>query len=592
MSQRELNKALALIDSGRLDESRTILQGLLRRYPNDGAVNNALGIWHAQKGELEQAIYFATRAVEAFPGEADPLLNLAQMLSYHARHDEALARFEAALALAPGNPSAWHRYAAALARAYRYADADRACTRGLALASTDHNLLIEHAHVQVMRGRAHDAVETLLLCLRHHPRSQQAARLLAFAGTYDPKTSPAQVFQAVRLTGDLLTAEILRTGQTLPPNEIPSKPDRRLRVGFVSPDFREHAVARFLVALFTHTDRSRIEFCCYANSVHEDAMTAFFREHSAVFRKSLGMGALQFSRVIRADAVDVLLDLAGHTAFSAIGLFAHRPAPVQATYLGYPLSVGMPSITLRLVDSLTDPAGDPYDAQTLATERLVRMDPCFLCYTPDAGTPPVAPPPRLRDARVTFGSFNGYQKISDELLSAWARLLDAVPGSHLRIKNYGLNQPESRDELGLRLAKAGINAQRTTLSGPLPDQRSHLAAYADVDIALDTFPYNGTTTTCEAMYMGVPVVSLEGNAHARRVGLSLLSAVGLKDLCAPTVEGYVEQAAALAKDPARLDSLRQGLRARMEASPLMDAPGFAARFEEIIRALWKEACTP
>lgn len=590
MSERELNQALAMIDAGRLDEARPILQALLKKHPGNGAISNAMGIWHAQKGEFEQAIFFARRTVEAFPGVADPRLNLAQMLSYHAKHAEAAAEFEAALAMDPNNPSAWHRYAAALARAYRYADADKACARGLALAPADHNLLVEQGHIHVMRGRADKAIESLLACLRHHPRSHQAARLLAFAGTYDVRTTPEQAFHAVRLTGELLTAEILRAGQTLPPNAPPSNPDRRIRVGFVSPDFREHAVARFLVGLFTHTDPTRIEWCAYANSLHDDAMTAFFRARCAVFRKITGQGALQIARVIRADSVDVLIDLAGHTAHSAIGLFAHRPAPVQATYLGYPLSVGMPSITHRLVDSTTDPAGDPYDAQTLATERLVRMDPCFLCYTPDAAAPEVVPGPRGRNEPLTFGSFNGYQKIGDEWLAVWARVLNAVPGSRLLIKNYGLNQPEARADLALRLERVGIGADRVTLSGPLADQRSHLAAYGDVDIALDTFPYHGTTTTCEALFMGVPVLTLAGRGHASRVGLSLLSAVGLPDLCASNIDGYVTTVAALAQDADRLNHLRATLRTQMQGSVLMDAPGFAARFERAIRGLWREAC--
>lgn len=589
MSDQLLQRAVSLMGAGRLDEAGALLQSLLRKHPGNGAVSGALSAWHAQKGNFDRAIFFAREAVAAYPDSADARINLARILSSHARDAEALREFEAALALAPAHADGWQRYAFALARANRHADAQRACDTGLAVAPADHNLLIQAAHVQLMRGLAHDAAATLRACLSHHPASYLAAKLLAFALTYDEQSTREETFEAHRLTGRLLTGDMLRAG-SLPPAPRRADPERRLRVGFVSPDLREHPVARFLAAVVAHADRSRMEFAFYANGVHDDAMTAFFRERGFVFRRAVGVGSRRLAEIIRADSIDILFDLAGQTGQSAIGVFAYRPAPIQITWIGYPNTTGMPSMEYRIVDSLTDPAAEPFRADAFATETLLRLDPCFLCYTPDPAAPPVSPPPFERNGFVTFGSFNGYQKINDTHLRLWARVLAAVPGSRLLVKNYNLGQEETREQLAARLVGAGVPRERFSLQGPVERQADHLAAYAGVDIGLDTYPYNGTTTTCEALLMGVPVVTRVGEIHASRVGLSLLHAVGRPEWCADCDDRYVEIAAGLAGDRDAMRTLRASLRDRLLASTLCDAPAYTRRFEKLIREVWHTHC--
>lgn len=586
MSDLLLQRAASLIDAGRLDEAGPILQSLLRKHPGDGAVSGVLSAWHAQKGDFTRALYFAQAAVAAFPGEAGPLINLGRVLGAQGRHAESLEQFRTALERDPSSAEGWQRYAFALARADRYADAAAACARGLALAPTDRNLLIQAANVELMRGLAHEAVATLRECLRHHPSSYMAARLLAFALTYDDRADRRETFDAHALAGRLLADDMRRTGPFPAPPFRPD-PDRRLRVGFVSPDLREHPVARFLAPIFAHADRGQIGFACYANSVHDDAMTAFFRERSFAFRRVVGLGARQLAQSIRADAIDILFDLAGHTAQSALPVFALRAAPVQVTWIGYPNTTGLPGVGWRIVDSITDPAPE---ADAFATESLARLDPCFLCYSPDAGAPEVSPPPFDAAGHVTFGSFNGYQKINDALLGLWGRVLNAVPGSRLLIKNHNLGQAEVRDHLAARVAAAGVAPDRVTLLGPAERHAEHLAAYSRVDIGLDTFPYNGTTTTCEALHMGVPVVTRAGEIHASRVGLSLLTAAGFPHWCARTDDEFVSVAAGLAGDREGLRGLRASLRPRVLASTLCDAPVFAHRFAALVRGIWSHAC--
>jgi predicted O-linked N-acetylglucosamine transferase (SPINDLY family) len=289
--------------------------------------------------------------------------------------------------------------------------------------------------------------------------------------------------------------------------------------------------------------------------------------------------------IIRKDAPDILIDLAGHSAMNRLPLFARNPAPVQVTYLGYPNTTGLPAIGYRLVDGLTDPEGE---SEAFATEKLLRFSTCAWAYEP----PLDAPEPRMTDpsAPITFGSFNNFLKASADTLSAWARLLERVPGSRLLIKSPYLEDPEVSDSMREKLAAAGIATDRVELLGFFASPAEHLAVYSRVDVALDTFPYNGTTTTCEALWMGVPVVSLVGDRHAARVGLSLLTAVGHADWVVETHEAYIEKAVALAGDRPLRETLRQTLRQDVSKSPLLDHAAQAEQFEAALRHAWGEWC--
>ena len=367
--------------------------------------------------------------------------------------------------------------------------------------------------------------------------------------------------------------------------------DRKLRIGIISPDFRNHSCAFFLEPLLANLDRTAFDLYLYYTMGLRDEYTARFKALAKSFRQfnplpgaTEGMGFKIWN-----DRIDILIDMAGHTDGNRLNVMQGSPAPVQATYLGYPNTTGLSAIHYRIVDSITDPVGSDH----LASETLVRVDPCFLCYQPPAEAGEINPvPPIARPGAtgVTFGCFNNAMKASPTALNLWAGVLRQVPGSTLVLKSGSFADPLVHAYVLDEFAKGGIGPERIVFEGATQGTAAHLDRYNHIDIVLDPTPYNGTTTTCEALWMGVPVIALVGDFHAARVSASLLSAVGLADLAAPDHAAYVRSAAALAADPARLAQIRRTLRPAMAASPLCDAKGHAARFGQALRAMWRSWC--
>ena len=351
-----------------------------------------------------------------------------------------------------------------------------------------------------------------------------------------------------------------------PQKQLPDIHGRRIRVGYVSSDFRGHSVAYFMAGVIGTHDRSAFEVFCYSMTSAPDWMTKNFVRMAEHFVDLATYTDPEAAARIEADQVDVLVDLGGHTTGNRLGIFALRPAPVQVSYLGYPATTGCSFIDYRLVDGLTDPDG----SDSFSTERLVRLPAPFLCYYPHPDFPPTAPLPALANGYITFGSFNHSSKISDDTLDLWSRVLAEVPDSRLFIKSRELADPVVCERFRERFVQRGLDSSRITFSGLLLNAVEHFAAYGKIDIALDTFPYNGTTTTCEALWMGVPVISLVGNLHAARVGYTILTAVGLGDLAVTSAEEYVALSAALAEDKQQLADLRGHLQSIIAHSPLCD----------------------
>jgi protein O-GlcNAc transferase len=370
----------------------------------------------------------------------------------------------------------------------------------------------------------------------------------------------------------------------MPPAPAARGNRRKLRVGYVSPDFRRHSVSYFLTPLLAAHDRNAVEITCYAEVKQPDEVTARLKGLVSAWRSTVGMSDAELAERIRADGIDILVDLAGHTAGNRLAVFARQPAPVQVTWLGYPNTTGLSRIHYRLVDRVTDPP----DASP-ASERLVRLENGFLCYEPPADAPPPMPPPCLAASAVTFGSFNNAAKLSPATLDAWARILQGSPGSRLVLKGAAFSEAETCKRFRGEFVRRGVAEERLALAPFTPSSRAHLAAYHAIDLALDPFPYNGTTTTCEALWMGVPVIALLGDRHSARVGASILTRLGLGRLIAFDPADYVERALALASDRAGLGELRAGMRQRFAASPLCDAAGFARRVEAAYRRMWEDA---
>lgn len=368
-------------------------------------------------------------------------------------------------------------------------------------------------------------------------------------------------------------------------------PDRKLRIGVISPDFRNHSCAFFLEPLLASLDRSSFELHLYYTMGIRDDHTARFKAMAKNFRQftpqpgaTEGMGFKIWN-----DRIDILIEMAGHTDGNRMNVMQGFPAPVQATYLGYPNTTGLRAVGYRIVDSITDPPG----SDALASETLVRIDPCFLCYKPPAEAGPIDPtPPMSRPGArgVTFGCFNNAMKASPTAISLWASALRSVPGSTIVLKSGSFADPTVHAYVLEEFATGGIPPERIIFEGATQGTAAHLDRYNSIDIALDPTPYNGTTTTCEALWMGVPVVTLVGDFHAARVSASLLSAVGLGELAAKDAADYASIAADMAANPSKLADLRTTLRARMAASPLCDATGHASRFGGALRAMWHAWC--
>ena len=360
-----------------------------------------------------------------------------------------------------------------------------------------------------------------------------------------------------------------------------------LRVGYVSGDFVRHSVAFFMEPLLEHHDKQRFEIVCYHNNARSDHVTARLKAHGHRWVDCAGLSDEALARQIRADGIDVLVDLSGPTARSRLLMFALAPAPVQVAYLGYPTRSGVPAIDWRITDAVIDPEGEP----AVASERPLRLPKTMFCFRPDAA-PPLAPPPSLATGRITFGSFNNTAKITDRTLALWAGALAAVPGSRLFLKAASMGQASVREGIEAQMALHGIEASRLALQPRRDNDLDHLSLYNEIDIALDTVPYNGATTTCEALWMGLPMVTLRGRTHAGRMGASLLEAIGRPEWIAHDAASFAEIAASLGSAPALLAAWRENARDQLRTTPLLEHAAFTRHFEVALERAWKEGESP
>jgi predicted O-linked N-acetylglucosamine transferase (SPINDLY family) len=394
---------------------------------------------------------------------------------------------------------------------------------------------------------------------------------LLFSMNYSEQWSPREVFEAHVEWG-----KRFRRVEPMPNAASRRGAGGRVRVGYLSYDFRQHPIAHFIDPALRYHDRRAFEVFCYHTDVRTDAITARLKGWVEHWRSVPAATDDELEKVLRDDQLDILVELSGHCDGNRLPVLARRVAPVQVTYLAYPNTTGLRSIDYRITDAVADPPGE---ADELHVEKLVRLPGSFLCYSaPDVGAGSRTPPVR-RIGHITFCSFNNFPKITRTCIALWARVLASVPDSRLFIKTHGLDDPGLRALLLERLIQAGIRSERVSIAGPTQSHREHMESYGDVDIALDTFPYHGTTTTLDALWMGVPVVTLAGDRHASRVGVSILSALGLTELVAQTADEYVAAAVRLANNPEELEEMGRSLRQLLTASPLTDGRGFAAKLE-------------
>jgi len=420
------------------------------------------------------------------------------------------------------------------------------------------------------RARGMDALPHYRKAMELDPENHDTQSNYLLCHMYLPEIDPKAVFEEHRKWG------LAKAKKTPPTFKFkPRTPGAKIRVGFLSADLCHHPVAHFIEPLFRQYDRGQFEFVAYGDQRKSDDFSARFATQVDLWRETCSLDDNALAKQIHEDRLDILFELSGHTAYNRLPVLAMKSAPLQASYLGYPGTTGLPTIDFRITDALVDPPGL---TEKFHTEKLIRLPRCAWCYEPDAISPDVGPVPMLKNGYITFGCFNNMAKLNPALFDMWAEILNQVPGSHLRLKAKTLTDEGVKQELKEYFASKGIAAERLDFFGHTRRILDHLTHYNEVDIALDSYPYHGTTTTCEALWMGCPVVTRSGTTHVSRVGVSLLDTVGLQEFVCDSAEAYIAKAVELAADTARLSDLRSGMRARLQASPLMDAPAFVKDF--------------
>ena len=550
----ELDPALAeayhglsviLEQKGKIDAAIAASTTAIRLMPDFADAHNGLGVARRRKGLLADAIEAFATAVRRDPRHAQATSNLACALAESERLDDAIAVFQSALRARPDFPATYNNLGNVRRQAGELDEAISCYRNALEL---EPGYVLAHSNL-LYALYGHPAYDGADLLAEHRRWNEEHAKPLRSTHR-DHDNDPAQ--------------------------------SRRLRIGYVSPDFRCHPVGFFLLPLFFEHDRGQFEVFCYSDVAAEDDVTQALRTDASVWREIAGVSDERVAALVHDDRIDILVDLTMHAADTRLLVFARKPAPVQVTYLAYCGTTGLETMDYRITDPYLDPPGQD---QAHYSEESIWLRETYWCYRPRASLE-VRPAPALEAGYPTFGCLNDFSKIGTPTLTLWSRLLGAVPKARLL-----LHAPDGSPRQRVRdlLSREGIDPERVSFVGRVP-LRDYLEIHHRIDVALDPFPFGGGRTTCDALWMGVPVVSVIGTTGVGRGGASILSNVGMPELLATTPEDYVRIAADLTRDAARLNALRLGLRQRMERSPLMDERRFARSMEAAYREMWTQRC--
>jgi len=578
--QAHSNLGNALQADGQLDEAIATYRQAIQLKPDYAEAHYNLGIAFRAAGQFEEAIASYRKAIWLMPDFAEAHGNLGNAWTAQGQLDKAIASYRHAIRLKPGYAEAHSNLGNALTAKGQLDEAIAACRQAIRLKPDYAGAHGSLGNALKEVGLLDEAVASYRQAIRLKPDYANAHSNLVFTLHYHPGYDGGMIHEELGRWNQR-HAEPLK--KLIQPHGNNRDPDRRLRIGYLSPDFREHPVGQNLLPLFRQHDHEQLEIFCYANVLRPDTLTDQLRGYADVWRSIVGLSDSRAVDLIRQDRIDILVDLALHTAKNRLVLFAQKPAPVQATFAGYPGSTGLDTIDYRLTDPHLDPPGlnDHFYSET-----SIRLPDSFWCYEPQVTDPAVNPLPAQSNGHVTFGCLNNFCKVNEPVLRLWAQVLKAIPTSR-----FMLLCPEGshRQPLLDLLQREGIRPDRVELIAGRP-RLQYLELYHRIDMGLDTFPYNGHTTSLDSFWMGVPVITLVGQTVVGRAGLSQLTNLGLPELIAQTPLQYVQIAVDLAGDLPRLAELRRTLRGRMQASPLMDAPSFARNIETAYRQVWRNWC--
>jgi predicted O-linked N-acetylglucosamine transferase (SPINDLY family) len=573
----------ALCSMSRFDEAIGHYQQALARKPDLLEANFKLGNALTMRGRPGEAVSFYRRALEIDPKFLEGYNRLGIALLKLKAYHEAIAVYEKILSIYDKSPGIYANMANVYAAMGHLCKAEESLKRAAKLNPNIPNVHCNLGVVLNSEGKTEEALESFRQALALDPAFAKAHSNILLCLNYLQNRSPESVYKE-----HLQWAKSYENQDSVfPAHENDPDPGKRLHIGYVSPDICAHSVAYFLGNILANHDPACAEIYCYADVSAPDTVTSHLRALSQHWRDTCGLSNASVAGLIREDRIDILVDLAGHTANNRLTLFATKPAPVQVTYLGYPNTTGLRNMDYRITDSWADPPGM---TERYHSETLVRLPGGFLCYQPPSGMPTISPLPARQNGYITFASFNNLSKVTTVVIDLWAELLRTIPRARLLLKNKSLNDPATRERYAALLKDRDIQPERIELLGSQPSLTEHLAIYNRVDIGLDTFPYNGTTTTCESLWMGVPVITLAGQVHASRVGLSLLSQAGLGEFIASEPARYIAIARELSADLDRLEKLRATLRQLMEGTSLCDGKRFTQNLEQAYRQMWLEWC--
>jgi protein O-GlcNAc transferase len=576
-----MDDAVALVEEGRWEQAEPLLRELAVLKPDDPELRHLLGFVRYRQGHFQAALAPLEQAIELAPDRADIHYTLGRTrIAYKAFHDAAKALRRAA-EIAPAWAPAWLSLADALAGSELVDEAEEAYLKALELAPKVAESHYNYGNLLIRVGRIEEAICSYEAALHYQPVFKGAHNNLVYALNFSDARTPEEVFRAHVEWAERFAEPLTRQAERHP---APSLAPKRLRIGYVSPNFRDHAVTYFFEPVLRAHNARNFSIYCYSDVRIPDARTERLRAMECVWRDTAPLGDEELAALIRKDKIDILVDLTGHTENDRLMVFARKPAPVQVTWNGYANTTGLTAIDYRVTDSYADPPGN---TDVLHTEKLLRMPEIYMPFNVPSDDVPEGLSPVLERGYITFGSFNAISKVTPTTIKLWSRVLLANPSSRLLM----LTLPEGKTRSRLRgaFSECGVDPARIEMRGRLK-QREFMAAHHDADIALDCYPFHGTTTTAHTLWMGLPLVTLAGRSHVARVGVTMLTNVGLPELIAPDPDAYVALTVKLASSVRWLKELRQTLRSRMLNSPNMNGARFTRFLEAAYGGIWNDYC--
>lgn len=573
------NLGLALQALGRVDEAADSFRRAIASDPRYAQAHNNLGVIFSSRSEPQQASESFRSAIALQPDFLEAHNNLGNSLRAEGKSDEAIACLQRALALSPDNPLTLNNLGIAYRVKGMIEQARVSFKKALAVQAdfylTHYNLGL----TLMVSGEPEVALECFRAALKLKPDHAGARSSLLFCMNYIPSSGAESIYAQHVLFGEKF--EKPRRHSWRPHTNV-AKPARKLRVGYVSGDFREHAMAPSIEPVLAQHNRDEFEIYCYSTNYLQDELTERMKSYVGHWHRLADLDDDRAAERIRDDEIDILVDLSGHTADNRLLLFARKPAPVQVSWLGYMMTTGLSAIDYRITDEYADPPGR---TEALHTETLWRL-PSVTVFQPSAESPSVSSLPVLTGGQFTFGCLNSMAKVGPEVVALWARILVALPEARLLLGNAG--DPAIRTRLVQEFAGHGVAESRLRFQPKLP-LAEYLQLHHQIDLGLDPFPYNGGATSCHSLWMGVPFIALAGDRYMARMGVSLLTNVGLGSLVAESLDEYVALACKLASDPKQLAAIRASLRERM-ANSIADGARFTRNLESAYREMWRRWC--